>query len=134
MATTNINRVVLTGNLTRDPVLRDPSSGTRVCGLRIASNTRRKTSGGEWVDKPNYFSVTVWGALGETCHRFLAKGRAVAIDGRLEWREWTHDDAKREAVEFVADAVQFLASGTNNGNGDAPPAAAAAPAEDDIAF
>jgi single-strand DNA-binding protein len=131
MATTNINRVVLTGNLTRDPVLRNTSSGTPVCGLRIASNTRRKTSGGEWVDKPNYFSVTVWGALGENCHRFLAKGRAVAIDGRLEWREWTHDDAKREAVEIVADAVQFLASSTNSGNGDAP---AAAPAEDDIAF
>jgi single-strand DNA-binding protein len=133
MATTNINRVVLTGNLTRDPVLRETSSGTAVCGLRIASNTRRKTSGGEWVDKPNYFSVTVWGTLGENCHRFLSKGRAVAIDGRLEWREWTHDDAKREAVEIVADAVQFLASGTNNGNGDAP-AAAAAPAEDDIAL
>jgi single-strand DNA-binding protein len=134
MATTNINRVVLTGNLTRDPVLRDTSSGTPVCGLRIASNTRRKTSGGEWVDKPNYFSVTVWGALGENCHRFLAKGRAVAIDGRLEWREWTHDDAKREAVEIVADAVQFLANGTSSGNGDAPAAAATAPAEDDIAF
>ncbi len=134
MATTNINRVVLTGNLTRDPVLRDTSTGTPVCGLRIASNTRRKTSGGEWVDKPNYFSVTVWGALGETCHRFLSKGRAVAIDGRLEWREWTHDDAKREAVEIVADAVQFLASGADNGNGDASAAAAAAPDEDDIAF
>src|SRR3954454_10666911 len=133
MATSNINRVVLTGNLTRDPVLRNTNSGTPVCGLRIASNTRRKTSSGEWVDKANYFSITVWGALGENCNRFLAKGRAVAIDGRLEWREWTHDDAKREAVEIVADAVQFLASGTNNGNGDA--AAAAAPsAEDDIAF
>jgi single-stranded DNA-binding protein len=81
MATSNINRVVLTGNLTRDPVLRNTSSGTPVCGLRIASNTRRKTSGGEWVDKPNYLSITVWGALGENCHRFLAKGRPVAIDG-----------------------------------------------------
>ena len=131
MATTNINRVVLTGNLTRDPVLRETSSGIPVCGLRIASNTRRKTSSGEWVEKPNYLSVTVWGARGENCNRFLAKGRAVAIDGRLEWREWTHDDAKREAVEIVADAVHFLASGTNSGNGDAP---AAAPAEDDIAF
>ena len=134
MATSNINRVVLTGNLTRDPVLRSTSSGTPVCGLRIASNTRRKTSGGDWVDKPNYVSVTVWGALGETCNRFLAKGRAVAIDGRLEWREWTHDDANREAVEIVADAVQFLANGTSSGNGDAPAAATAAPAEDDIAF
>jgi hypothetical protein len=81
MATSNINRVVLTGNLTRDPVLRNTNSGTPVCGLRIASNTRRKTSSGEWVDTPNYLNVTVRGALGETCHRFLAKGRPVAIDG-----------------------------------------------------
>jgi single-strand DNA-binding protein len=111
MATSNINRVVLTGNLTRDPVLRNTSSGTPVCGLRIASNTRRKTSGGEWVDKPNYLSVTVWGALGENCHRFLAKGRPVAIDGRLEWREWeAQDGSKRQAVEIVADSVQFLGS------------------------
>src|SRR3954449_5854558 len=80
MATNNINRVVLTGNLTRDPELRSTSSGTSVCSLRLASNTRRKTSSGEWVDKPNYFSVTVWGAQGESCARFLTKGRAVAID------------------------------------------------------
>src|SRR4051812_18149363 len=133
MATSNINRVVLTGNLTRDPVLRDTSSGTPVCGLRIASNTRRKTSGGEWADKPNYFSVTVWGAQGENCHRFLSKGRAVAIDGRLEWREWTHEDSKREAVEIVADAVQFL----TNPNGNTNRAGAGAPAaadEDDTPF
>jgi single-strand DNA-binding protein len=116
MATSNINRVVLTGNLTRDPVLRNTSSGTPVCGLRIASNTRRKTSGGEWVDKPNYLSVTVWGALGENCHRFLAKGRPVAIDGRLEWREWeAQDGTRRESVEIVADSVQFL-GGAPDGN------------------
>jgi primosomal replication protein N len=81
MATSNINRVVLTGNLTRDPVLRNTNSGTPVCGLRIASNTRRKTSSGEWIDKANYLNVTVWGALGENSHRFLARGRPVAIDG-----------------------------------------------------
>ena len=64
---------------------------------------------GEWVDKPNYFSVTVWGAQGENCARFLSKGRPVAIDGRLEWREWQDKDGnKRESVEIVADSVQFL--------------------------
>ncbi|HZA87238.1 MAG TPA: single-stranded DNA-binding protein, partial [Acidimicrobiales bacterium] len=63
MAATNINRVVLTGNLTRDPELRHTNGGTAVCSLRVASNTRRKDqSTGEWVDKPNYFDVTVWGA------------------------------------------------------------------------
>jgi single-strand DNA-binding protein len=108
MAATNINRVVLTGNLTRDPELRSLPSGMSVCSLRIASNTRRKENN-EWVDKPNYFSVTVWGAQGENCSRFLSKGRPVCIDGRLEWREWTaQDGSKRESVEIVADAVQFL--------------------------
>ena len=110
MAATNINRVIITGNLTRDPELRSLPSGMSVCSLRIASNTRRKDGpSGEWVDKPNYFSVTVWGAQGENCSRFLSKGRPVAIDGRLEWREWQgQDGAKRESVEIVADAVQFL--------------------------
>ena len=110
MAATNINRVVLTGNLTRDPELRSTPSGMSVCSLRIASNTRRKDNAtGEWTDKPNYFSVTVWGAQGENCARFLSKGRPVAIDGRLEWREWSAQDGnKREAIEIVADGVQFL--------------------------
>ncbi len=109
MAATNINRVVLTGNLTRDPELRSLPSGTAVCSLRVACNTRRKGQGGEWEDKPNYFDVTVWGAQGENCARFLTKGRPVAIDGRLEWREWeAQDGQKRQAVDIIADSVQFL--------------------------
>src|SRR3954452_22138427 len=133
MATANINRVVLTGNLTRDPELRTTQGGTPVCSLRIASNTRRKTGDG-WVDKPNYFSVTVWGAQGENCHRYLSKGRPVCIDGRLEWREWTHDDVKREAVEIVAEHVQFLANGNGSANPDGDQPAPVAVAEDDITF
>ena len=120
MAATNINRVILTGNLTRDPELRSLPSGMSVCSLRIASNTRRKNgSSGEWEDKPNFFDITVWGAQGENCSRFLSKGRPVAIDGRLEWREWTaQDGAKRQSVEVVADVVQFLGGreeGTSGG-------------------
>ncbi len=157
MAATNINRVVLTGNLTRDPELRSLQSGMSVCSLRIASNSRRKENG-EWVDKPNYFSVTVWGAQGENCARFLSKGRPVCIDGRLEWREWQGQDGnKRESVEIVADAVQFLGGrddapmgGGGQSNGFAPhsdvpadtsdfapqPVGArnSAPADDDIPF
>ncbi len=150
MAATNINRVVLTGNLTRDPELRSLPSGTPVCSLRIACNTRRKGSSGEWEDKPNYFDVTVWGAQGENCSRFLSKGRPVAIDGRLEWREWeTQDGQKRQAVEIVADSVQFLGSRdeARNGNGFAarsdvpvdegdfqPAAASSSTGDDDIPF
>ena len=112
MAATNINRVVLTGNLTKDPELRSLPSGTSVCELRIACNTRRKDSAsGEWTDKPNYFSVKVWGAQGENAARYLAKGRPVAIDGRLEWREWeAQDGTKRQATDIIADSVQFLGS------------------------
>jgi single-strand DNA-binding protein len=119
MAATNINRVVLTGNLTRDPELRSTQSGMSVCSLRIASNTRRKNQAtGEWEDKPNFFDVTVWGAQGENCARFLSKGRPVALDGRLEWREWeTQDGQKRQSVEIVADAVQFLGGREDGGGG-----------------
>ena len=88
MAASNINRVVLTGNLTRDPELRSLPSGMSVCSLRLAVNTRRKDASGDWEDKPNYFDVTVWGAQGENCAQYLSKGRPVALDGRLEWREW----------------------------------------------
>jgi single-strand DNA-binding protein len=109
MAATNINRVIITGNLTSDPELRSLPSGTSVCKLRVACNTRRKdASSGEWVDKPNYFDVTVWGAQGENCARYLSKGRPVAVDGRLEWREWETGQQKRQAVSVVADTVQFL--------------------------
>jgi single-strand DNA-binding protein len=119
VAATNINRVVLTGNLTRDPELRSTGGGTPVCSLRIASNTRRKNqTTGDWEDKPNYFDVTVWGAQGENCARFLAKGRPVAIDGRLEWREWQDKEGHtRQNVEIVADSVQFLGSRDEAGMG-----------------
>ena len=114
----NINRVVLVGNLTRDPEMKHLPSGTALCSLRIAVNTRRKDESGQWTDKPNYFDVSVWGNQGESCAQYLAKGRPVAIDGRLEWREWeaTDGSGKRQAVEIVADNVQFL-GGRNDGDG-----------------
>jgi single-strand DNA-binding protein len=118
MAATNINRVIITGNLTTDPELRSLPSGTSVCKLRVACNTRRKdNSTGEWVDKPNYFDVTVWGAQGENCARYLSKGRPVAVDGRLEWREWEQDGNKRQAIDIIADSVQFLSSPRDEGGG-----------------
>ena len=118
MAATNINRVVLTGNLTRDPELRTTPSGTSVCSLRVACNTRRRDASGEWVDKPNYFDVTVWGAQGENAAQYLSKGRPVAVDGRLEWREWEDSNGnKRQAVDIIADSVQFLGSREGSDNG-----------------
>lgn len=158
MAASNINVVVITGNLTRDPELRSTPGGTSVCKLRVAVNSRRKDGQtGNWVDKPNYFDVTVWGAQGENCANYLAKGRPVAVEGRLDWREWEDKDGnKRQGVEIIANSVQFLGSrdgGGGNGNGftpqsdtpadtsdyDAAPAGAGASqggggAEDDIPF
>jgi single-strand DNA-binding protein len=106
----NINSVNLTGNLTRDPELRSTPGGTSVCKMRIAVNGRRKDGQtGEWVDKPNYFDVTVWGSRGESCAKYLSKGRPVAIHGRLDWREWeTKEGGKRQSVEVVGETVQFL--------------------------
>jgi single-strand DNA-binding protein len=106
----NINRVVLVGNLTKDPELRHTPSGTSVFKLRIAVNTRQKDQAtGQWGDKPNYFDVTVWGNQAESCAQFLSRGRPVAVDGRLDWREWeAQDGSKRQAVEIIAESVQFL--------------------------
>jgi single-strand DNA-binding protein len=134
----NINRVVLVGNLTKDPELRHTPSGTAVCKLRIAVNTRQKDPQGNWGDKPNYFDVTVWGNQGESCAQYLSKGRPVGVDGRLDWREWdAQDGTKRPAVEIIADTVQFLGSRDGGGGGGAGegerqfvPAAATAGNED----
>ena len=116
MATTNINRVVLTGNLTQDPERRSAQDGTAVCRLRVASNARRKDGArGQWIDKPNYFDVIVFGAHAENTARYLSKGRPVAIDGRLDWREWNaQDGTTHQAVQIIADTVQFLGSAGPN--------------------
>jgi len=113
----NINRVVLVGNLTRDPELRHTPGGTPVCSLRVAVNDRKRDESGNWVDAPNYFSVSVFGNQAENCAQYLSKGRPVGIDGKLRWREWqAQDGSKREAVEVVADSVQFL-GGRGDGEG-----------------
>jgi single-strand DNA-binding protein len=154
----NINRVIVTGNLTAEPVLNALPSGTHVCDLRVAVNGRRKDNeSGQWVDKPNYFNVKVWGAQGENAAKYLAKGRPVAIDGRLDWREWTDKEGnKRQSVDIIADTVQFLggrdeSSGGNGGYASSNNAAvsgggvdqsdfqpvgapSSAPSEDDIPF
>lgn len=105
-----MNRVCLVANLTRDPELRD-AGGTPVANMRVAWNTRRK---GE--DYPNFINVTAFGKLAELCAAHLAKGRKVAIDGRLQWREWESESGKREAVEIVADNVTFLGSRDDTGS------------------
>jgi single-strand DNA-binding protein len=120
MSYSSINRVVLVGRLTSDPELRALPSGSSVCGLRVACNTTRKNSDGEYMEKPNFFTVSAFGALGESVHRYMSRGRRVAIDGRLDWREWeTADGAKRQAVDIVAESVQFLDGRGDHGDSSA---------------
>src|SRR5262249_23315708 len=132
----NINRVILVGNLTRARDLRHTPSGTPVCKLRVAVNTRQKDSSGQWVDKPNYFDVTVWGNQGESCAQYLAKGRPIGVDGRLDWREWeAQDGTKRQAVEIIAENVQFLGGrGDGEGRSQFVPEGAGAVASSDADF
>ncbi len=106
----SINRVILVGNLTRDPELKQMPSGNSVCSLRLAVNDRVKDANtGEWGERPNYFDVDVFGSQAENCAKYLVKGRQVAVDGRLRWREWeSQDGQKRSAVSVAADSVQFI--------------------------
>ena len=129
----SINRVVISGNLTRDPELKATASGMSILKMGIAVNDRRKNSQtGEWEDVPNFFDVTVFGTRGESLSRFLSKGSKVAVEGKLRWRQWeTPDGDKRSAVEIVADDIEFMSSRGEGGGGnqggskptyDAPPA------------
>ncbi len=109
MPHTNINRVTLVGRLTRDPEARATPSGRSLCSLRVACNGLRKDEEGAYSEKPNFFDVSVFGAAAEAVQRCTRKGSRVAIDGRLEWREWeTEEKQRRQAVNIVADSVEFL--------------------------
>jgi single-strand DNA-binding protein len=124
----SINRVVLVGRLTRDPELRTLPSGSSVCSLRVACNSSRRDADGDYQERPNFFDVNVYRASAESVSRYLRRGSRLAVDGRLEWREWeTADQQKRQAVSVVADTVEFLdspgersatATGDDLGKGD----------------
>jgi single-strand DNA-binding protein len=116
MSYTSINRVTLVGHLTADPELRTMPSGGSVCSLRLACNSRRRNPDGGYESKPHYFSVAVYGPRSETVNRYLEKGSPVAVDGRLEWREWeTTEQQKRSTVSIVATNIQFLNSSRRDG-------------------
>jgi single-strand DNA-binding protein len=131
----DINRVILVGRLTRDPELRHLPSGAPVLEMGVAVNGRQQDDSGNWVDKPNFFDVKVYGNQAEVLAQHLAKGRRIGIDGRLDWRSWeAQDGTKRSKVDVVAQNVQFLDSrGDQEGGGQFVPATAgAAPAGDDF--
>jgi single-strand DNA-binding protein len=115
----SINRVTLTGNLTRDAELRQTQGGMAIVKMRVAVNDRRKNSTtGQWEDSPNYIDVTMFGSRGEAVSRYLTKGKAIGVDGKLRWHEWEAEGGtKRSAIEVIADDIELL-----GGRGDAPAA------------
>ena len=124
----DVNQLTISGNLCRDPELRELPSGTAVCSLRIAHNERYKDASGEWADRAAYFDVTVWSGLGDWIGRNLVQGDKVVVAGRLRWREWKNDKGdKRQAVDIVADSVIPVPRATT---ADAPPAPDEAPEAD----
>jgi single-strand DNA-binding protein len=141
----DLNRVILVGRLTRDPELKHLPSGTPVLEMGVAVNGRMQDDAGNWVDKPNFFDVKVFGNQAEMLSQHLSKGRRIGIDGRLDWRSWeAPDGGKRSKVDVVAQNVQFLDSRQDGEQGGqyVPAGATAAagddfppsPADDDIPF
>ena len=107
----SINRVIISGNLTRDPELRATAGGMQVMSLGVAVNDRRRNQQtGEWEDYPNFVDCTMFGTRAESIARFLSKGTKVAIEGKLRWSQWERDGQKRSKLEVVVDDLEFMSS------------------------
>ncbi len=104
----SFNQVVLMGNLTRDPELRNTPTGQSVCNFSLALNRSYKSADGEWQEATDFIDVVAWGALGERVAQYLTKGRPALVSGRLQSRSWEQEGAKRSKVEVVAQDVTFL--------------------------
>ena len=112
----SINRVNITGNLTRDPELRATAGGTQVLSFGVAVNDRRRNpQTGEWEDYPNFVDCTMFGTRAEAVSRFLAKGNKVAIEGKLRYSSWERDGQRRSKLEVIVDEIEFLSRGQQGG-------------------
>lgn len=143
-----LNRVYLVGRLTKDPEIRQTTNGTPVTNFSIAVNRRYKNAAGEWKDETTFVGIVAWQKLAELCKQYLAKGRAVLVEGKLQTHNWeTEDGQKRTLIEVRADRIEFLDRGearpsaepASAGAGDAPdaptpPAAGVQPIDDDLPF
>lgn len=131
------NRVILAGNLVRDPEIRYLPSGTPVTSFSVAVNSRYRQNN-ELKEEVSYFDIVVFGKMGETCAEYLSKGRPVLVEGRLRQRRWETEGVKKSRIEVVADGVQFLGGGGGRGGGAEGQGPAAAQgsegADDDIPF
>jgi len=117
----NLNKVLLIGNLTRDPELRYTPSGTAVTTLRIASNRLYKDKSGQQQKDTCFVNVVVWAQMAEVCNQYLQKGRQVFVEGRLQSRNWQTTEGKnRTVLEVVASRVQFMSGGQRQESQNAP--------------
>ena len=116
----SINRVIISGNLTRDPELRQTQGGSAVLAFGVAVNDRRRnTQTGEWEDFPNFVDCTMLGTRAQSVMRFLSKGSKVVIEGKLRWSQWERDGQKRSKLEVIVDEIEFMSSRNGGGDGDA---------------
>ena len=135
----SVNKVILIGNLGRDPELRYTKNGQAVANFSLATNERWKDKDGQSQERTEWHRIVTWGKTAELCAQYLAKGRTTYLEGRLQTREYEDKDGiKRYTTEVVAQNVTFLGSGRGEGSnappaGDAPPAPPAPPS-DDIPF
>jgi single-strand DNA-binding protein len=122
------NRVVLLGNVTRDPELRYISSGTAVTDIGLAVNDRRKTATGEWVEETTFVDVTLWGRTAEVAGEYVTKGSPILIEGRLKLDTWEKDGKKNSKLRVVGERMQLLGSRGEGAKGGKPRVAAGRPA------
>lgn len=113
----SFNQVILMGNLTRDPELRQTPNGQSVCSFSLALNRSYKGADGNWQEATDYIDVVAWGPLGERVAQYLSKGRPCLVNGRLQSRSWEQDGQKRSKVEVVAQDVTFLGGGQSGEGG-----------------
>lgn len=114
----DLNKVLLIGNLTRDPVLRYSNSGSPVCEFGLAVNRRFKRNDGEMAEDTCFVDIVVWARQAETCNQYLSKGAGALIEGRLQYDQWqTQEGQKRSRLRVVAERVQFMPKGSRVGAG-----------------
>lgn len=105
----SINRVNISGNLTRDPEMRHTASGMQVLSFGMAVNDRAKNpQTDEWENRPNFIDCTMFGARAEAVSRYISKGSKVAIEGKLRWSQWEKDGQKRSKIEVIVDEIEFM--------------------------
>lgn len=112
----SINRVVISGHLTKDPELRQTASGTEVLQMGVAVNDRRKNpQSGEWEDFPNFIDCTMFGKRAASISQYLEKGAKVAIEGKLRWSQWEKDGQKRSKIEVIVEEIELMGGGQRQG-------------------